>query len=179
MLKQKLADLRDFIKLHNPYFDKGFTDVLMDDATGIVNNSFEPIFPNDTFGNYFYLRMPQKMQFDYNNVYNMGDNWLGVGVVSKIILIAVVKNSSPDILTENLVTTLGRYQDINTRMLNTTYQPDTIIMQELAGVKEKENIRKAMQNFNQNDAIVSIEFNATIPFTFQQLKCISNPCKTC
>ncbi len=179
MLKQKLADLKDFILLHNPYFDKGFSDVIQDDENGIINNNFEPVFPNDIFGNYFYLRIPQKMQFDYNNAYNMGDNWLGVGVLSRIILVAYAKNSSPDLLIENLITTIGRYQEINHRLLSATYQADTVIIQEMSGVKDKGNVKKALQNFDINTALISIEFNVDIPFVFQQLKCITNPCKTC
>jgi len=179
MLKQKLADLRDNILLYNPYFNKGFTDVIMDDETGIINDGRERIFPNDIFGNYFYLRMPQKMQFDYTNPNNMGDNWLGVGIANRIILIALVKNASPDKLMENLITTIGRYQEINTKMLTATYQADTIIIQELSGVKDRSVIEKALQNFDINDALVSIEFTVSISFPFQQLKCLQNPCKIC
>jgi len=179
MLKQKLADLRDFIILKNPYFDKGFTDVVQDDETGVINDNNEPVFPNDIYGNYFYLRIPQKMQFVYDNVNNMGDNYLGIGVSSKIFLIAYMRSASPDTLIENLITTLGRYQEITTKLINATYQADTIILQEMSGVKEKGNVQKAIQNFSLDNALISIEFNASIQYTFQQLKCISNPCKPC
>ncbi len=179
MLKQKLADLKDNILLNNPYFDKGFTDVVQDDETGVINDNNQPIFPNDIFGNYFYLRIPQQAQFNYTPDSSMGDNNLGIRVDSKIFLIAMMKNAAADILIENLITTLGRYQPVNIRLIGATYQADTIIKQEMAGVKEKGNIQKALQTFQLDWTLVSIQFNISIPFVFQQLKCLTNPCKTC
>ncbi len=175
MLRQKLIDLKDWILLYNPYYNKGFANVFQDDQTGIINDGSQTIFPSDTFGNYFYLRLENEVKFRYTTDSNISDSQLSLRVDTPVILVALCKDGKPDTMIENLLTTIGRYQQVNMVFASATYQSDFIILRELSKIK-KENIQHALQSLDMNSTLISIKFSISFPFVFQQLKCLQPPC---
>lgn len=178
MLQQKLTKLRDFILQYNTYFGRGYDNVVKDNSTGQINYGNDIVFPADELGNYFYLRLPNNLQPDYNFP-SIADSHLSIGVKYDVILVAIVSGADGSILLENMLTTLGRYQDEPLRMTKAIYQSDVVISQELAKIGT-DNIRAALQKFTESETgICSVHFQFTIPFIFQRLNCIQNPCKSC
>lgn len=178
MLKGKLDGLKEHILQYNPYFNNAFADVIQDDTTGIVHNG-KPIFPNDTLGDYFYLRLPSNVQFEYAPIYNISTSINGVGLRSNIVLVACMRNADPDKLLSNLVNTIQSYQTEYVRFTGAIYESDGVLLQELSKIKDKENIEAALQRLGNDYTLVSIIFQYTFPFTFQKPICITEPCKTC
>lgn len=176
-LPQHLAKLKDFILLHNPYFKHGFDAVVLEES-GYVAENGQIVFPADDLGNYFYLRLPNNLQADYNPQYSIADSYQSIGVKYDIILVACVVNGDNGKMLENIITTLGRYNDEPLRMTKLLHLADDIVIQELSKIG-KENAEAALQRFPENMGICSVHFTFTIPYIFQQLKCLQDPCKTC
>lgn len=176
MLKQRLADLKDFILRYNTYFDNGFSNAQQDDETGIIHNG-SPLFPSDTFGNYFYFRFTNQLAPDYS--LPISDNHNSVNIRADVFVIASVREADPDLLVGNLLTTIGRYQNVNTRFGQILYHSEDVLLQELAKVKDKDNIEAALQRLPRNTAIVSVRVQISFPYVFQNLNCITKPCATC
>lgn len=176
-LQQRLTRLKDFILRYNTYFNHGFDSVSMHE-NGYVANGDKVIFPADDMGNFFYLRLPNHLQADYNNFYTIADNAMSIGVKYDVILVACAVEADNILLLENMITTLGKYQEEPLKITKMIYKDDDVVAQELARIK-KENINDAIQRFPDNMSICSVHFTFTIPFVFQSLNCIQNPCKTC
>lgn len=164
--------LLPYILEANPYFDNGFDDVYQDETTGIVHNS-QPIFPNDTLGNYFYLRLPNNIRFDSSNIYQLEECANTPAKVYDAILVACVADSNPNTLLNNLLSTLAKFGDIG--FGSASVQSEVVIRQELQKMS-KESIDKALQN-KPDISIVSIQFTYTE--TMQLNNCIVNPCVAC
>ncbi len=177
MLKAKLETLKEFILSNNPYFTAGYANAVQDDETGIVHNGM-PLFPNDTLGNYFYLRVLRNVQFSYDGMYRISDAAGSVGINAQIVLVACVREADTDKLAENLVITMSRYYPEYIKLQQVLYQSELVVGQELA-LLSRENIRAAMQRIDNDYAIVSLQFQYAAPVIVQPLKCITTPCKTC
>lgn len=175
MLQPKLIDLKDFILKYNPYLDNGYANVTLDNEVGIINDSKQIIFPSDKLGKYFYLRVPTKSTFEYSNP--IADNALSIRLNSDIILVSYLKEGDADLLGYNIAGTIGRYQDVNTKIKEILFHSDDVVRQEL-GKLTKENVSAALQKMR-NSVIVSIHFTMTFDYVFQQLNCIKSPCKDC
>lgn len=178
MLQQRLNSLRDFILRHNTYFNEGYANAVQDDTTGQVNNGDGVVFPADDKGPYFYLRLPNSLQSDYNREYIIADPAQSIGVKYDIILVACVPNADSGILLENMITTIGQYNEETLRISRMLLNPDDVLLQELKKIK-KENIQAALQKLPENCGLCSVHFSFTIPFVFQPLKCIQSPCLNC
>jgi hypothetical protein len=177
MLQQQLTKIKDFILQYNSYYDKGYDSVVMDDFTGQINNGDETIFPADNVGNFFYLRLPNDLIPDYQ-LPPIADNYLSIGVAYNIILVAYMDNGDSSKMLENLITTLGRYQDEQLKMTKLSCNIDSIVKKELFNMG-KENLNAAIQRFPNGFGLCSISFTFTIPFVFQKLTCLEKPCLNC
>jgi len=176
MLKQVLADLKDFILTYNPYFDTAFSYVEMDDETGIVHDE-QPVFPSETFGNYFYLRFTNQLTPDYANP--IADNSLSLGIRANVFIVACMRDADADLLVGNILSTVGRYEPINTVFGQILYHSEDVLKQELAKMKDKENITAALQRLPQDMTIVSVQVTINFPYSLLKLNCITKPCKVC
>ncbi len=175
-LQQRLTKLKEFILKYNTYFEMGFEDVFLHENGYVANDV--PVFPADNLGSYFYLRLPNALQADYANRYSIADSALGIGVRYDIVLVACVNDSDCSLLLENLITTIGQYQDEDIKITKMLYNPDDVVTQELGKIG-KENLEAALQRFPDNIGIASISFSFTTPFVLQSLNCIKNPCIQC
>ena len=176
MLKQQLANIKQFILDNNSYFNNGYDDVYQNEK-GMIGNNNELIFPADNRGNYFYLRLPKNIGFKYDEKYRTNDCIAPLIITSQIILVAQVKGADPDILLNNLLNTvlnIGHAFVITGAIM----KAEEVILQELAKI-DPINIDAALKNLDVNNTLVSISFNYSTQFVTQKLSCITNPCKTC
>lgn len=175
MIRESLEQIRDSILAANTYFAKGFTDVVMDEATGIVHNNI-PVFPADTFGDYFYLRLPDSFSGISGDAMKIQDCTGSVGISVNPFLIAVVRGADNLKLIDNLIYTLKSFGD-DVRVQSIVINSEAVINQELAKMK-KQNREKALQNFDSSESVaVSVRFSYTVFYGDKSGVCIENPCK--
>lgn len=164
MILGKDRDIKDFILSKNTYFKHGYVDVVKDVATGILRDGAR-IFPNDTLGNYFYIRNTKEYDVSYNN---------DIKLRSELVLVAVMSEGDCDILATNLIQTLN---DLSCHMGGIVVlgkiitDAATVISNEIDDKKTAEAAMNRMGN-----TIISINFEYNYTFTKQ---CIKNPCTNC
>lgn len=174
MLKSIIHRLKDYIKTTNPYFGAGYADVYMDQTQGIVNEN-GPVFPNDTDGNYFYLRLPDNIGFVQGGEYIVQDCAQGLGASAQIVLVAIVKDADEDLLLTNLVNTVQTFV-ANISFTGATYKKEVVTRSELSWMNGPDR-DAALQRIPDDMAIVSLSFTITAPVVMNN--CVVNPCKTC
>lgn len=168
MYKAALSDIRDKILTANTYFAQGFSDVYSDNTKGIVNAE-AIVFPSDTLGNYFYLRLPKSITF--NN--GLGD----LTPTMSIILVAIVRDADADKLLTNLLQTLlNQCQSVGITAANVIRED--VLRTELQGILDAKGIEAALARLN-NFTLVSVSFTYATEIMKKPLTCIVNPCKAC
>lgn len=175
-LISKISSLTDFVKKNNPYFDRAFSYAVQDANIGVINDGDSPIFPADEYGNYFYIRHPNGLGFDYSPQYIVGTND-SVGVTYQLILVAYIKEGNEGLLLQNIISTLGNYKDHSIRLTKFNFGND-VILQELSKLKA-ENINSALEKLPDTTCLCSVHFTFTIRYIYQSLACLTNPCTTC
>lgn len=175
MFQSRLDDITAFIMEYNTYFDMGFSNVWLDEKVGFVADDKTPVFPSDSLGNYFYLRLPKQIDFLYSTNYNYSDCSGGIASKSSVILVACIKENNPDALLENMIATLRNYNKAELRIKNALYQPMYVIEQELRNISEKER-EQALKRISLNDSYISITFDITETILSNKLNCIEAPC---
>jgi hypothetical protein len=176
---QRISALATFIATNNTYFDKYFEYAIQDPKEGIINDTFQAIFPEDSYSNYFYVRYPHNgITFDMSNSNMLADGGGGaIGFVYPLILVACVHDANEGVLLQNLINTIGKYCQGNAKLTKANWGPATII-QELSGTDEQTQ-KSALQKLPANMSVVSLSFTFTVPFVYQKLSCIKNPCNDC
>lgn len=177
MFQDRLDSIATFIMEHNVYFDRGISNVWLDETTGYVSDDETAVFPADNLGDYFYLRLPKNIDFVYDRAHKFADCVDGIGAKSQVILVAVIKDGSADQLIENLINTLRNYREATVIVKSAIYQAAYVILQELRFINE-ENREAALQRIPQGSSFVSITFEITETVLAHKLNCIVNPC-TC
>lgn len=170
MIQPALIALKNYILTANPYFNTGFDDVYMDETKGVVGNDL-PVFPNDKIGDYFYLRLPSQVRFNYTAASAISDCANTPNIEAELMLVACVRKADASILMTNLTNTISMYND-SARFTNARYRSEDVVLQELGRMK-KENTEAALARLG-NHTIVSLSFVLSVPFTLT--KCITDPC---
>lgn len=170
MIQSSLTALKDYILAQNTYLNKGFDNVYMDEKTGTVANADGEVFPNDTLGNYFYLRLPNQSRFDYTVASRISDCANTPNIVSEITLVACILKGSEDKLMSNILNTLSKY-NADVRFTTAMYRKEDVVSRELARLS-KENILAALSRVK--GTVISVSF--TMSTNFQLSKCIVDPC---
>lgn len=160
---------------HNEYFSVGFSNVWLDEKTGFVADDKTPVFPCDNLNDYFYLRLPNSVDFVYSTDYNYSQCKGGIASRTQVVLVAVVKENDPDTLLENLIATLRTYSEANLRLRSAIYQKAYVIDQELRFISESER-EQALKRIPFNSAFVSISFEVIETIVSPKLNCIEPPC---
>lgn len=173
MITDALKNLEGFILRYNKYFVASFYKVSMN-PKGFIMAGDEPVFPADELGNYFYLRIPNTFQFDYDKQYTIVEGASNIGIKIPVVLVACVHEGSGETLLENLITTLQQYNPDDIKFTSATSQKEIVISQELAKIK-KENMEAAQQKIDSDYALASISFVFTTPYQFKELNCILAP----
>ncbi len=172
--------LKDYILDKNRYFNKGYADVYKDAVLqGIYTSAItdrQCVFPNDALGDYFYLRQEPAMRHEAMQQERITDNGTQrlVFMDSIIInLVAVVDKAQALVVIDNLRNTLMSYSALSIEPVNSYWNREQIVADELAGMKA-ENIQAALQRLK-NETIVKIAFRTSKLFVPSD--CINNPCK--
>lgn len=175
MISTKLDELGAAIAAKNTYFDNHFSDVVFDETTGYILSDQTPAFPNDTLGNYFYLRSPRNWGFQSVPI---ADGVVGTNVSGQVILVAYMRDADPDKLAANLINTIRGLScsGHDVALLSATAQAETVILQELANLSA-ENQETALQRIGENVTLVSVTFTYNTDYPYST--CIVNPCLEC
>jgi hypothetical protein len=173
MLKGTLKNIADTIQEYNPYFDRYFYNATADEFG--VSDGENRIFPADTYGDYFYLRLPDNVGLGNSNTAKINDCTVAVSVSTRIVLVACVRKADEDKLIINLVSTLAT---LPVRMTGAIYNKEQVVMQELSKVPEK-NVDKALSTLKADYTIVCIKFDYVYDFAPYRLNCLPNPCTEC
>lgn len=172
MIKETIEAVRDHILNVNTYFMKGIGGVTINEAGYVVGNAI--IFPNDTFGDYFYLRQATKSTFDTNTYDRVSDCSNAESLRTDIFIVACVKDADPDKLIDNLIWTMQKFAD--SKAISIITDTDAVIAQELAKASK---VNKAAAQARVGDyTIVCLQVNVgtrVLPVTSLK-NCIQNPC---
>lgn len=174
MIQQVLNDLEEYVLKYNAYFTDSYADVSNSPFTGYLMSGENVIFPNDTLGNYFYIRIPNFTKFNYSELFRISEGINPIGVEIQCTLVACVRSANPETLLENLITTIQHYQPDYVKFQNCTTQRDIICAVELSKIP-KDEIKNAIGKLDKDYTIVSISFILMAPYTIQKLSCIKSP----
>lgn len=174
MLNQTIEQIRGMLLQANTYFNDGYSGVVRNTTKGLISKDGKAIFPNDTKGNYFYLRLANNITFTGGGINQLADAIIGVGVTAQIVLVASVQGADADKLLSNLINTLqvGCHSYISS-FDSAVFYKDEVINQELQFMSD-ESREKALRNTPKNLCLVSLTFTIQAPFVYSQ--CIENPC---
>lgn len=182
MIIETLIALKNHILQYNTYFSSGFEDVSITE-NGMVyahlDNS-KIIFPDDTLGNYFYLRTADRTTTNYSSGYKANDCQNNFNITPSIILVACMRGTDKYQLLDNITSTLI-YYSADLRVSEILGESEAVIVRELSKVK-KEVRDKALANKDKNYSIISISFTVTVPYNpidITKEDCLPNPCAAC
>jgi hypothetical protein len=166
-----LNSLRDTILEYNPYLAKGYADVVKDETLGIIHSTGDVIFPNDTDGDYFYIRT-NGVQFTQAPEYKADDCSGSLGIQMNCVLVAIMGNANPDSLLKNMVSSLRLFNN-DMVFSNAIFTSAGVIVQELNADVRAQALKRLS-----GKTIVSIVFSMTEMVMTLKAECIENPC-TC
>lgn len=182
MYYDRLLDLTEFIKLHNPFFANGFSGAWQDAETGQVwapsTAGRRPVFPEDQLGNMFYLRVARPLRFEESELYPMADCQItGTDVTIEVVLVATVRDADPIMLIERLTNTIALFDASAIKLNGAAVVREDVVLAELSRADEKAK-EAALQRLR-NQAIISITFTFRTPVGFKTLDCLPPICPTC
>lgn len=182
MTTNQLIAFKDYILAQNTYISKGFAVAFKDTVSKQVlchsGTDFVQVMPNDTLGNYFYIRYVKGIEFtaDYNS--RIADNQkLNLSYLDKmpVVLVFVVKDADPYALLDNIRVTCAGFSNFKVIPTGAVTIPEIVIQDEMSGA-DKGDIQAALQRAG-GYTIISV--SATITKQYYPTKCISDPCKSC
>lgn len=177
MLKNTIEHIKDKLIEETSFFTNGFSDVIQNPELGLVLKGDVPIFPSDTLGNYFYLRLPNNLTFTQGTGFAIADTITGIAVNAEIVLVACVKDADADVLIMDILNVLrATCNDPNITFVSATYNSAEVVRRELEFMTT-EMRNTALQNIPDDLTIVSITF--TIQNDIDYNKCETEICKTC
>lgn len=173
MLKNDLERLRDYILQYNTYFSNGYSDAFQNHKGIVVDG--KAIFPNDTLGDYFYLRQDGSVKFREDRTVAISDCHVGMVARSSVVLVAAVKDASEDRLLSNLTNTLLAFNG-DIVLTDALFNKEAVLLQEMRGA-DKEAVEAGLQRLQMSQTLVSVRFDLSKPLNTQKPNCNSNPCK--
>lgn len=174
MLNEKLIELRDYVLESNPYFQEGIIGVYKDDR-GIADEKGY-VFPSDSRGDYFYLRLPVDIPIVVDNRFAVSDCKTPLGAVAPIVLVAIVRNADPDKLLQNLLNTIMAFPAEGKGVSSVSPHKESVVASEMSGLNA-DVIRKALQTIPDEFTIVSITFTLSVGIKYSN--CFVDICKSC
>lgn len=178
MTTKLFEDLRDFIKLKNPYFQNGYANAYKDTLTdGIycrTEKGLESIFPADNKGNFFYLRSEPNATFSSKT----GISDCGIGRFNfddrlNVYLVAIVRDADSYALIANLRNTALLFAKANVLPSSAMWQRENVVINEMQGFSE-ESIGNTLQRLKK-ETIVRLTLQVNTEFIPKN--CLIDPCK--
>lgn len=172
--------IKDFILGKNTYFHNGYANAYKDDKTRIIlagqGSDVISLLPDDTKGNYCYLRTDAIIKHDAQMQERLTDNGAQRLVfldTATLYLVAIVKDADAYTLIENLRNTCMMYEAISLQPTTSNRNREQILMEEMAGIRS-EDIAAALQRLK-NETIVKLTIKASVPYI--PSSCINPVCK--
>jgi hypothetical protein len=172
--------IKDFILDKNTYFHNGYANAYKDDKTKMIlatnGSDVISLLPDDTKGNYCYLRTDAVIKHDAQMQERLADNGAQRLVfldTATLYLVAIVKDADAYKLIDNLRNTCMMYEAINLQPNASNWNCEQILAEEMAGMRS-EDIAAALQRLK-NETIEKLTIKASahyIPST-----CINPVCK--
>lgn len=175
MLQDKLNSIRDSILRYNTYFKEGYSSVYVDDKAIRSIDKQIAVFPNDTLGDYFYIRLADAAAFRFTPR-ALAECINGYDLNANLVLVAVVRNAHSGDLIHNLVSTFSQIGGTN--VTSAIWIKEDVVKEEMKSMDKKE-INAALSRLKPHDTIVSIKFGYNGTIGIIDLNCIPNPCRTC
>lgn len=170
MLNKILEDIKATVLRDNPYLNKGYSYAVAN-KTGVFEGE-KVLFPNDTLGDYFYIR-PINLGLS-NTATNLLDDCVSpVGIQATGVLVASLHKGDADELTYNIISTLAAIVGITPTAFS--YNIDDVIQQEL-GKMDKSVLDGVKANVKPNTAIISVSFRIDKVLPLAKPNCFKNPC---
>ena len=180
MQREDFEAFKYFILGRNPYFNCGFANVYKDDTTHAVwvrdEADLMAVFPNDTLGNYFYLRNETGVKHEAapaERLADTGTQRLLFLDTMTVQLVAIVQHADEYMLIENLRNTAMQYRLLNIEPTASKWNREQVMVEELAGMKS-EDIQAALQRLK-NETIVRLTMK--VSKVFVPGNCINDPVK--
>jgi hypothetical protein len=177
MLPQHFENLKEFILSKNAIFHKGFANAYRDELRNAIYARTEQeliaVLPNDSLGNYFYLRHEDTIQHEALQAERLADSGSGrlsFLDIATIQLVAMADKACAYTMVENLRNTLMMYEGMNAQPTSSLVESSKVIMAELPRNEQQLAILQRLKN----ETIVRITIKATTLFT--PSNCINNPC---
>jgi hypothetical protein len=174
--------LKDFILSKNTYLHNGYANAFKDDATkrilAVKGSDYISLLPDDTKGNYCYLRNDTIMQFTpqlQEPLTDAGTQRLSFLDNIIISLVAIVHDADALKLVENLRNSCMVYEALNVQPLSANWNREQVITEELAGMKT-EDVAAALKRLK--DEII-VKLNLRVSQLFIPSSCMADVCKTC
>jgi hypothetical protein len=169
MLHQDFEQLKDFILARNNYFNKGYANAFKDTATNAVcikqGGDMQVLLPNDTLGNYCYLRSDQQLKYEAQFVERATDNnaqRLTFTDTVTVYLVAIVKDADPHLLLQNLRNTVMMYTALNVVPVAGNYNREQVVAEELSRMKH-EDVSAALQRLK-DETIIKLTLSVSKSF---------------
>lgn len=173
--------LRDFILDHNRYYTTGYADAYLDPIKGEIfarlpSGDLISLMPNDTLGDYFYIRINESMSFVRGPVISdCGNN----GYLAKLscTLVSVIKSADAADTLFNLASTLQQAETGTIELTGCNWRTQGVIFNECKAFGDKNEAAIEALTRVTDECIVSVSFNYITPFPLISLDCIEKPCK--
>lgn len=172
--------LKGYILEKNPYFKKGYANAFKEDVTkqviAVNKSDFIPLMPNDTLGNYFYLRNDGDIRHAIQDKERLADCKILTFLDSiNVHLVAIVKDADAWTLLTNLRSTLLSYKGMDIVPTSSSVIREQVVIGEMRGQNE-EDIAATLQRLKK-ETIIRVTMSVNKSFTASS--CIVNVCKTC
>lgn len=179
MTTDNYISLTKWILEKNKYFSNGYHSAYRDKGKILGKKGKDSVllFPLDTKGNYFYLRIDGEISASENvngRAMNCGPGRTMYEDTATVYLVAIAKNADPLALINNLRNTALTFTEMNVSPNSFQINREEVTKAEMAG-SSKEDIDKALANLK-TETIVRLRMNVTLNYTAKN--CITDPC-TC
>lgn len=180
MLTEDFEQLRAFIHNKNNYFHHGFANAFRSDATGAIwvqkYKDLQCLLPDDTLGNYFYLRNEALVKHEPLPTERLSDG--GAQRLSfldsiTVYLVAIVHNADEYVLIENLRNAAMSFEDMNVIPVSSNSNREYVIADELSKMKTDDVLATLKRLTTQTVVRVTLQVSKT----FIPSSCIVNPVK--
>jgi hypothetical protein len=171
--------IKERLLQYQPYFSAGYINAYIEPITGIIHVGEEVLFPNDSLGDYFYLRVPDSGRFIVNNTLKISDcSGDGYQITMPVYLVACVRNADPDKLISNIINVIRTIEGV--RLADFIVNSESVVVREMSKVKDRNSLMTSLKNLCDSYTIVSVGFaiNSTLD-TYTKPDCLPNPCKEC
>lgn len=180
MQTEDFEQLRSHILNMNNYFHHGFANAFRSEVTGAIwvqkHGDMQCLLPDDTLGNYFYLRTEPLIRHDAQageRLTDGGTQRLSFSDVAIVQLVAIVHSADAYLLISNMRNATMAYKDMNVVPTASTWNREKIITEELAGMKP-DDIAAALKRFTDQTVV---KLTLQVSKTFIPGNCIVNPIK--